>query len=63
MSSAFGLSALLKRIAADLPSSSLHFFVKSGRKKGLKRLCQSGIRDVALILVEFTRCEQAARRN
>src|SRR6202043_2612746 len=52
---------ILKRIA---PFAQLSLIFRQKRtQKALKRLCQSGIRDVALVLVEFTRCEQAARRN
>src|ERR1700692_2512931 len=52
---------ILKRIA---PFAQLSLIFRQKRtQKGLKRLCQSGIRDVALVLVEFARCEQAARRN
>ena len=61
MSRPFGSKRLEKRIA---PAAQLRFALAQKRTdKALKGLRQSGIRDVALVLVELARCKKAAGRN
>jgi len=52
---------IMKRIA---PAAQLPFApAQEGADEALKGLRECCIRDVALVLIEFARCKQAARRN